>query len=153
MKTDLSTYQVLFAMDDDDGTIIEVKARRRPIAVDTAIEQYRQRRGDGPDMLYAIEDVRKLTLVAPPTRPFRRPRRWETFDRLFAPIERDDDGAIMWEPFEVPKDADARFWWTLIDCDGRLLLGAGFHIVNRLGYVLCRNGWDGEWSNHAEYYY
>lgn len=97
--------------------------------------------------------VHEPTLVPPPRHGFKRPRRCKTFDRLFQPIERDDDGAIMWEPHEVPKDADGRFWWTVIDCDGRLLLAAGFHIVNRLGYVKCRNGWAGEWSDHPEYYY
>lgn len=26
--------------------------------------------------------------------------------------------------------------WTLLDCDGKLILGSGFHVVNRMGYVV-----------------
>jgi len=26
--------------------------------------------------------------------------------------------------------------WTVIDCDGQLLIESGFHIVNRLGYLI-----------------
>lgn len=95
-----------------------------------------------------------LLLVAPPARVFKRARRWETFDRIFAPIER-EDGGLIWEPCEVPKDADHRLWWTVLDpmTTGQLYLSAGFHFVNRLGYVQCTNGWDGKWNDHPEYLY
>lgn len=91
-------------------------------------------------------------LVFPPTRSFKRPRRWETFEALFDPIVRQDD-TVLWEPWDVPRDADARHWWTVLDCDGRLLLCAGFHFVNRFAYVQCANAWGGEWSDHPEYLY
>lgn len=144
-----ATYQVRFVMNDDPGTTFEVTALREYRAVEAATELYRQRRGDGPDHRYAIEDVRKLTLIAPPTHAYRRPRRWETFERLFQPIEL-ADGSIVRDGRDVPKDADARFWWTLLDCDGKSILATGFHFVNRLGYVQCRHGWDGEWNDHPE---
>jgi hypothetical protein len=26
--------------------------------------------------------------------------------------------------------------WTIIDCDGQLVIASGFHVVNRLGYLI-----------------
>lgn len=93
-------------------------------------------------------------LVPPPPRTYTRARRWETFDRLFAPIER-EDGNFIWEPWEVPKPADCRYWWTLLDpmTSGQLYLANGFHFVNRLGYIRCANPWGGEIGDHPEYLY
>jgi len=90
--------------------------------------------------------------VDPPKRTFRRPRRSETFEKLFNSLEH-HDGSPIYEPWEVPKDADGRYWWTVLDCDGRLLLAAGFHFVNRIGYIKCERPWGGEWSDHPEYFY
>ena len=92
------------------------------------------------------------TIVLPPKRDYRRPRRWETFEKLFEPIMRDEE-TVLWEPWEVPRDTDARHWWTVLDCDGRLLLCAGFHFVDRFGYIQCAKPWGGEWSAHPEYLY
>ena len=90
--------------------------------------------------------------VAPPKRRYRRPRRWETFENLFEPTVRDDH-TVLWYPDEIGRDADARYWWTVLDCDGRLLLCAGFHFIDRFGYIQCANPWGGEWSEHPEYLY
>jgi hypothetical protein len=73
-------------------------------------------------------------IVMPPAHRYRRPRRWETFVTLFDPVLRDDQ-TVLWERYEVPPDADHRHWWTVLDCDGRLLLAAGFHFINRIGFV------------------
>lgn len=96
--------------------------------------------------------VHEPTLVPPPKHGFKRPRRWQTFKKLFQPIMTANE-TFGRDVDDVPEGADGRFWWTIIDCDGRLLLAAGFHIVNRLGYVKCRNAWAGERSSHPEYYY
>ena len=53
----------------------------------------------------------------------------------------------------MPRDTDARYWWTVFDRDGRLLLCAGFHFIDRLGYIQCAKPWGGEWSDHPEYLY
>ena len=92
--------------------------------------------------------------VMPPRRIFRGARRWKTFEAQFAPLKR-ADGSHLWEPWEVPKPADARFWWTVLDpmTSGQLYLAAGFHFVNRLGYVQCAVPWGGEWHDHPEYLY
>ena len=36
---------------------------------------------------------------------------------------------------------------------GTLYLNAGFHFVNRLGYVQCENRWGGDCIDHPEYIY
>jgi hypothetical protein len=90
--------------------------------------------------------------VRPPKRCYRRPRSWETFEKLFEPIMRADD-TVLWESNEIPQDADAHYWWTVLDCDGRLLLAAGFHFVNRFAFVRCSRPWGGDWSEHPEYLY
>ena len=51
------------------------------------------------------------------------------------------DHDYLWEPSQVPKDADGRYWWTVLDCDGGLYLAAGFRFVNRFAYVRCANPW------------
>ena len=99
-------------------------------------------------------DRKCITAVMPPRHEYRRARRWETFNRLFAPIRR-DHGSLIWEPWEVPKDADPHEWWTVLDpmSRGSLYLAAGFHFVNRLGYVQCAVPWGGDWAEHPEYLY
>lgn len=90
--------------------------------------------------------------VLPPKRGYHRPRRWETFEKLFDPIFRADD-SLLWYPGEVGFDPDPRYWWTVLDCDGRLLLAAGFHFVNRVGFIRCTRPWGGEPMEHPEYFY
>jgi hypothetical protein len=50
---------------------------------------------------------------------------------------------LLWDTSEVTSgDRDNyRHWWTVLDCDGRLYLSAGFRFVNRLGYVHCEVPW------------
>jgi hypothetical protein len=31
---------------------------------------------------------------------------------------------------------DRTFVWTILDCDGELFIESGFHVVNRLGYLI-----------------
>jgi hypothetical protein len=71
-----------------------------------------------------------------------RARSWNVFERRFRPIDRSDH-TPLWELSEVqpPDVIDYRHWWTVIDCDGRLYLSAGFRLVNRIGYVRCEVPW------------
>lgn len=94
-----------------------------------------------------------MTDIMPPKHQYTRARRWETFERLFKPIEK-EHGDIVWPIGSVPKDADPHHWWTLTDpMTGTLCLSAGFHFVNRLGYVQCENRWGGDCIDHPEYIY
>jgi hypothetical protein len=71
---------------------------------------------------------------------------WTVFERRFRPIIR-NDGSLLWDRSELPApdSIDCREWWTVLDCDGRLYLSAGFRLVNRLGYLRCEVPWtDGD---------
>jgi hypothetical protein len=67
---------------------------------------------------------------------------WAAFERRFEPITR-PSGTLLWELDELPcfGPIDPREWWTVLDCDGRLYLAAGFHFVNRFAYVRCEVPW------------
>lgn len=32
--------------------------------------------------------------------------------------------------------------WTLLDCDGKIILCSGFHYVNRFGYIICEKSFE-----------
>lgn len=95
------------------------------------------------------------TPVAPPAKPYTRAMPWRVCDRRFLPIAK-CDGNYVWEKWEIPKESDYREWWTVVDpmtrC-GRWYLAAGFHFVNRVGFVRCAVRWGGEWEEHPEYVY
>ncbi len=67
---------------------------------------------------------------------------WNIFERRFRPIQR-EDGSLLWDRSEIPtrETINWREWWTVVDCDGRLYLAAGYHFVNRLAYVRCEVPW------------
>jgi len=65
---------------------------------------------------------------------------WKVFERRFRPVTR-EDGSLIFAHDEIPRPIAGRHWWTVLDCDGRLYLSAGFHVVNRIGYVRCEAPW------------
>jgi hypothetical protein len=93
-------------------------------------------------------------IVPPPQRSYRRARRSETFDKLFDPVA-NDDGALLRDLAEFAASSKgSRHWWTVVEGDsGALYAVAGIHVVNRVGLLLCRNGWGGEWADHPVYRY
>lgn len=91
-------------------------------------------------------------LIAPPEKPYSRCGSWDLFERRFQPLVHDDH-CVLWEAGTLPKPRDPREWWTLLDCDGLLIVAAGFRFVNRLAYIRCRNRWGGEAHQHPEYRY
>jgi hypothetical protein len=40
------------------------------------------------------------------------------------------------EELAYVQGQDRNFVWTILDCDGQLLIESGFHFVNRLGYLI-----------------
>lgn len=46
------------------------------------------------------------------------------------------------EEYEFVKNQDPKNVWTLIDCDGWYGIAAGFHFINRLGYVITEEPWE-----------
>ncbi len=37
---------------------------------------------------------------------------------------------------------ECQFLWTLLDCDGKLIIAPGFHYVNREEYIITTVPWD-----------
>jgi hypothetical protein len=71
-------------------------------------------------------------------------KRYETFEKKYLPIER-KDGTILFETYgkdlEQIKRTFPRKVWTLLDCDGKLVIGAGYHHVNRMNYIVSIRPW------------
>ena len=46
------------------------------------------------------------------------------------------------EELELVKRVDSKTpgrVWTILDCDGHLVVASGFHFVNRFGYIITKN--------------
>ena len=76
---------------------------------------------------------------------------WNVFCKRFAPISASDGGDM--HEWEAVKDLDERLVWTVLDpMTGTLYAATGFHIVNRLGYLICAKPWKEE-ERDREYVY
>lgn len=93
-----------------------------------------------------------VRLIAPPDKPYSRCGSWSMFERRFEPLLH-RDSCVLWEVGTLPKSRAPREWWTLLDCDGKLIVAAGFRFVNRIGFIRCRNRWGGKADRHPEYRY
>lgn len=89
-------------------------------------------------------------LILPPARRPRRLLSSDTFDRRFEPLPAPTHD-LLWQTWELPQRVQPREWWTVIDCEGRLIVSAGVRFVNRFGYIRCRHLWDGEPDQHPDY--
>jgi hypothetical protein len=73
-------------------------------------------------------------------RPRKRVGSWATFERRFDPLPAPNHD-YLWDVGTVQKDADFRYWWTVLDCEGRLSLSPGFRFVDRFAFVRCAKPW------------
>ena len=82
-----------------------------------------------------------------------RARSWDAFEDRFQPIIR-SDMTVLWEWYELPSSDQINFreWWTVLDCDGRLYVQPGFHVVNYFAYVRCTVPWSDD-DKMLEYRY
>jgi hypothetical protein len=85
-------------------------------------------------------------------RPRKRTGIWATFERRFEPMPAPNHD-FLWDVGTVPKDADPRYWWTVLDCDGRLPRAPGFCFVNRFAFVRCAKPWSDEDFQQPGYRY
>jgi len=73
-----------------------------------------------------------------------RAGRYSTFEKHYQPLTR-DDGSILFETYgdDLNKIIETKHnhIWTLLDCDGKLRIGAGYHIVNRMNYIITKYPW------------
>ena len=85
-------------------------------------------------------------------KPRTRAGTYSVFERRYGPIDA-PNGQVMREWNDIPPDTDARYIWTVIDCDGNLYLVPGYATVNYFARVLCERPWpDGE-ANNSGYLY
>lgn len=92
--------------------------------------------------------------ILPPERDYVRARGWRMFLNTFGPVA--TRNGFIAEAEEVPKDADHRSWWTVVDYapdSNRLYLVPGFARANRLGFVRCLHPWGGNADDHPLYLY
>ncbi len=71
-------------------------------------------------------------------------KRFSTFEKNYSPEIR-EDGTILFETYgedlERIMGANSQHVWTLLDCDGKLVIVAGYHLVNRMNYLITKNQW------------
>lgn len=69
---------------------------------------------------------------------------FDAFEKRYSPLG-NGEGSILLETygadFDKVRDADESKVWTLLDCEGVLLVASGFHFVNRLNYILTAKPW------------
>lgn len=71
----------------------------------------------------------------------------------YKPVENPNGGSgPAWDDkiqmFEVDDKriltADPKMVWTLVECDGHLIISPGFHFVNRMGFYITEVPWEHE---------
>jgi hypothetical protein len=88
-------------------------------------------------------------------RPRTRVGSWRTFERRFDPQPAPAHD-FLWEIGEVAEDAehaDYRYWWTVLDCEGRMYVTPGFRFVNRFAFIRCAHPWTDEDLHQPGYRY
>lgn len=81
-----------------------------------------------------------------------RPGRFESFEKRYSPVYKDETMLRELDDSEVHL-SDPKRVWTVLDCDGKLILSPGFCYVNRFGYVLCEKPWPEAEADNTGYYY
>lgn len=95
-----------------------------------------------------------IAQILPPQREYVRARGWKVFLNTFGPVA--TKNGFITEAEEVPKDADPRSWWTIVDYapdSSRLYIVPGFAHANRLGFIRCLHPWGGNADDHPLYLY
>lgn len=85
---------------------------------------------------------------------------YDTFDRRYnaLPSGEPEDGTIMWDdfrdmPLEHAAAIDENRFWTVLDCDGKLLIAPGKWFVNRFGYIITEHPYDEQETRNTAYVY
>lgn len=99
--------------------------------------------------------MRTRRAIPPPNHPSKRRilyGSWETFVERFGPLSAPDHD-YLWEIGQVPESPSHRYWWTALDCEGRLYLSPGFRFVNRFAFVRCARPWTEDDQRQPDYLY
>jgi len=70
--------------------------------------------------------------------------KYSTFEKRYHPLMR-EDGSVLYETYGADLrqvlDTPVIRVWTIVDCDGKLVITAGYHIVNRMNYIITKYPW------------
>lgn len=69
---------------------------------------------------------------------------YTVFTEKFCPVEQSPDNFLFetyGEDYEIVKNTDPNYIWTVMDCDGKLYIVPGWHWVNRMNYFITKNPW------------
>ncbi len=82
------------------------------------------------------------------------------FDRRYNALPSGDpeDGTILHDDFrnmaeEHTQAIDEHRFWTVLDCDGKLLIAPGKWFVNRFGYIITEHAYDEQETRNTPYVY
>jgi len=90
--------------------------------------------------------------AAPVVKPRTKAGSFASFERRYQPVLSADKVFLRdWQ--NIPKETDAHFVWTAVDCDGRLYLVPGFATVNYFARVLCAVPWGESEERNPGYVY
>ena len=122
--------------------------RHRAGKIPRRCQTHRRAEFDEGSLQQCGEEVETVIAFKPRTRCGS----WRTFERRFRPID-GPDGALYWRFEQLPKDVDPHRVWTIVDCEGHLYVSPGYHLVNRVDYVLCEVPWTDEDTRQPDYRY
>lgn len=97
-----------------------------------------------------------------PKTPVRTKRNgsWDAFERRYNPLPSGEpaDGTVMWDDFRRIPEAhlaavDENRFWTVLDCDGKLLVAPGKWFVDRFGYIITERPYDEQETKNTAYIY
>jgi len=72
-------------------------------------------------------------------------RSFDSFDANYEPMPAPGDDACLLREHHEVVHANPNRVWTVVETDeDRLLILPGFHLVNRLGYLLTRKPWQAD---------
>lgn len=81
--------------------------------------------------------------------PYRRALPFDTLERRFKCLEGPGGGLL--HDWAAVRDLDPAQVWTVVDCDGQLMVAPGIHFVNRMDYLVTLNKRGS--GHHADYIY
>ena len=78
---------------------------------------------------------------------------FSNFEQRYKPLY-DDDGLIMrnWDDPTL-EGVEVHYIWTIVDCDGVLIITPGLATVNYFARVLCCNPWRADEEFNTGYRY
>ena len=87
-----------------------------------------------------LETDRCAMSVDPVEVPYRtRAGSFDLFYKRYQPKE-NADGSLIFDWDDV-KGMNYRYVWTVVEAENKMYLSPGFHIVDRIGYVIAQKPW------------